>query len=208
VDTTDPEVADFALAGGARVINDVSCLADVKLAETVARHGAQLIIMHSRGSMAQMRGFSEWPDRDYGDIIADVLTEWSAARDRAVAAGVRSDDIMLDPGLGFSKNARHSFEILRRLGELKAAGARIALGPGRKSFISAVDPVSPPEGRRTQTRPAGPEDRLGGTIAACLRAMEEGVDILRVHDVGAVRQALAVFRAASSATAKTEVARA
>lgn len=195
VDTTDPEVASYALAQGARVINDVSCLADAKLADAVARHGAQLIITHSRGSMAQMPGFSDWPERDYGDIIADVLSEWSRARDRAVAAGVRSDDIMLDPGLGFSKNAAHSFEILRRLGELKSAGARIVLGPGRKSFISALDPV-------------GPEERLGGTIAACLRAMEAGVDILRVHDVRAVRQALAVFRATSGVSTQTEVARA
>jgi dihydropteroate synthase len=157
--------------------------------------------------MAQMPGFSEWPDRDYGDVIADVLTEWGRARDRAVAAGVPPDDVMLDPGLGFSKNAGHSFEILRRLDELKAAKARIVLGPGRKSFISAVDPAgqSAAGGAR---KPAGPEERLGGTIAACLRAMEGGVDILRVHDVRAVRQALAVFRAASRATTQAEVARA
>lgn len=183
IDTTHPAVAERMLKLGAHVVNDTSCLADEELALVAARHQAKLVIMHSRGPMNRMPGFSQYPDEAYGDIIADVLEEWSAARDRAVAAGVRRSDILLDPGLGFAKNARHSYEILTRLAELSKAGARIVVGPSRKSFIASADPA-PPEGR------------LGGTIAACLLAVQRGASILRVHDVRDVRQALAVAHAA------------
>jgi dihydropteroate synthase len=185
IDTTSPEVAEFAVGCGARIINDISCLADEGLADVAARHGAALVITHSRGPMSGMPGFSEWPDDDYGDVVDDVIAEWGAARNRAVARGVPTGHVLFDPGLGFSKNARHSLELLRRAAELRRAGAPVVLGPGRKSFIAAVDP-SPPQ------------DRLGGTVAACLAAAAAGVDVLRVHDVGVVRQALALGRALAS----------
>jgi len=186
VDTTSPEVADHALSLGARIVNDVSCLADDDLARVTARHGAALVITHARGPMQKMAGFSQWPDGGYGDVVADVLAEWSAARERACAAGVRREDVILDPGLGFSKNARHSLKLLRRLGELGRAGALVAVGPGRKSFIASVDP-SPPE------------ERLGGTIAACVLAVQHGAKLVRVHDVRPVRQALALTHALGGA---------
>lgn len=182
VDTTSARVADRALSLGAHVVNDVSCLADVGLARVVADHGASLVIMHSRGAMSEMRGFSDHPDDAYGDVIADVLAEWCAARDRALSAGVPASDILLDPGIGFAKNARQSLEVAVRLAELHSAGAAIVYGPSRKSFIHAVDPSTPAE-------------RLGGTIAACLAAADRGAAILRVHDVRDVRQALRVHRA-------------
>jgi dihydropteroate synthase len=184
VDTTDPEVAGFALEKGARVVNDVSCLANVELARVAARHGAAIVITHSRGPMSKMAGFSEWPQGGYTDIVAEVRSEWEAARGRACDAGVRRENVWFDPGFGFSKNAQHSFELLRRLDELKASEALLVVGPGRKSFLSAADP-------------APPEDRLGGTIAACLLAVQRGARLLRVHDVREVRQAMAVLRAAS-----------
>ena len=99
-----------------------------------------------------------------------------------LTAGVERSHILFDPGLGFAKNARQSLELLRRLAEFGRAGARVVVGPSRKSFVAAVDPV-PPEGR------------LGGTIAACLVAVARGATVLRVHDVRAVRQALLVLRA-------------
>lgn len=193
VDTMSPAVADYALAKGARIVNDVSCLADEGLADVAARRGAALIVTHCRGRMTDMTGFSQWPDGGYVDIVDDVLWDWEAARTRAVARGMSARDIVLDPGLGFAKNARQSLEILRRLSEFQRADAIIAVGPGRKSFVAALDP-SPPA------------DRLGGTIAACLVAAQHGAHILRVHDVGAVRQALMLFLAV--ATPATEVARA
>ncbi len=183
IDTTHPEVAERMLGLGADVINDTSCLADDELARVTASHAATLIIMHSRGPMSRMPGFSKYPDDAYADVVEDVLEEWSAARDRAVAAGLPRRDVLFDPGLGFAKNARHSYEILTRLAEFTRTGARVVVGPSRKSFIATADP-------------APPDQRLGGTIAACLLAVQRGASMLRVHDVRDVRQALSVARAA------------
>lgn len=182
VDTTDATVADAVLARGVTLINDVSCLADPALAEAVSRHGAWLALTHVRGSMTQMTGFSRWPDDDYEDIVADVAREWDQARKTAVTLGVDADQVMFDPGLGFAKNARHSFTLLGRLRAFRALGAPILVGPSRKSFIAAVDD-SPPS------------RRLGGTVAASVCAALNGADVLRVHDVFEVRQALGVLSA-------------
>lgn len=191
IDTTTPEVARFALERGARIVNDVSCLRDPDLARVAAEHGAVLIITHSRGPMSRMQDFSRWPEGDYGDVVKDVLAEWGAARDVATSLGVRRENVWLDPGLGFGKSARHSLELLARLAELRAAGTIVVVGPGRKSFISAVDPSPPAE-------------RLGGTIAACLTAVSRGAHVLRIHDVREVRQALALTRATAQAEPRGE----
>jgi dihydropteroate synthase len=185
VDTTLPEVADRMLALGAHVVNDVSCLSDPELARVTARHDAALIVMHSRGPMSQMPGFSQYPQDGYGDVVEDVRAEWRAARERALGCGMSPANVWLDPGIGFAKNARHSFEILKRLSEFSSEGVPVVFGGSRKSFIAAVDDA-----------PA--DRRLGGTIAACLLAAERGAKILRVHDLEEVRQALAVARAAAS----------
>jgi dihydropteroate synthase len=182
VDTTRPRVAERMLAIGAVLVNDVSCLADADLARVTARAGATLVLMHTRGLLGSMSGFSEYPDDAYDDVVADVRREWCAARDRAVAAGLPAERIWFDPGIGFGKNARQSFELLRRLGELRDLGVPLVVGASRKSFIVAVDDV-------------GPEERLGGTIAACLWCAAQGAAVLRVHDVRAVRQALSVAAA-------------
>ena len=179
VDTTSPRVAERMLAIGAVLVNDVSCLADSDLARVTARAGATLILMHTRGSLGSMAGFSDYPEDAYDDVVADVRREWCDARDRAVAAGLPRDRVWFDPGIGFGKNARQSFELLRRLAELRDLKVPLVVGASRKSFIRAVDD-------------AGPEERLGGTIAACLWCAAQGADVLRVHDVRAVRQALSV----------------
>jgi dihydropteroate synthase len=193
IDTTNPRVAEHALGMGAEIVNDVSCLDDVDLARVTARFGAALILMHTRGGLGTMPGFSEYPDDAYDDVVADVRREWCAARDRAVAAGMPRERVWFDPGIGFGKNARQSFELLRRLGELRDLGVPLVVGPSRKSFIRLVDDVEPAE-------------RLGGTIAACLWCAARGARVLRVHDVRAVRQALSVSAQLGPATA--EVARA
>ena len=182
VDTTRADVAERVLEWGADVINDVSCLSEPELAATVARHEASLVIMHSRGAMSEMKGYSTWPDDDYQDIVRDVLRDWTPARDRAIEAGVASHEIYFDPGLGFSKNAKQSIEAMARLDEFAKENAPILVGPSRKSFIGAVDG-------------SAPSDRLGGTIAACLECVRRGATILRVHDVQPVRQALLLARA-------------
>jgi dihydropteroate synthase len=184
IDTQDPTVAARMLELGAHVINDVSCLANPDLAEVAARYDAILIVMHSRGPMAKMAGFSQYADSGYGDVVSDVLSEWRRARDQAVARGMRVKDVWLDPGLGFAKNARQSLELLARLDELAHEGVPLVVGPSRKSFIASVDG-------------APPESRLGGTVAACLLSVSRGASVLRVHDVASIRQALALARAAT-----------
>jgi dihydropteroate synthase len=184
IDTTSPPVAAYALAQGASIVNDVSCLADAALARTVAAAGGSLVLMHARGSMSDMRGFSDAPGDAYGDVVDDVRREWSAARQRAVAEGLDPREIVLDPGLGYMKNAAHSLALLQRLGELASLGAPIMVGPSRKSFIAKILGTD-----------VAPSERLGGSIAACLAAADRGAAILRVHDVFEVRQALAIHRA-------------
>ncbi len=182
IDTTSPQVAEQMLALGASLINDVSCLTDPDLARVVARAGAELLIMHARGPMHEMQGFSEYPDDAYTDVVQDVAREWSSARSLAQRSGLDAAKVFFDPGLGFAKNAKQSFQLLRRLHEFKALEAPIFVGPGRKSFIASVDPSTPTE-------------RLGGTVAACLVAAQKGAHAVRVHDVREVRQALAVLSA-------------
>jgi dihydropteroate synthase len=183
-------VARYALAEGASIINDVSCLADDDLARAVAAAGGALVIMHARGSMNRMRGYSDAPGDAYGDVVADVASEWRAARDRATENGLTARAIAFDPGLGYMKNAAHSLELLRRLGEFASLEAPVVVGPSRKSFIV----------KATRSE-AAPAERIGGTIAACLAAADGGADILRVHDVAEVKQALALRRALRDAHA-------
>lgn len=193
VDTASPEVAGAALERGAHIINDVTCLSDPELATAVARHDAYLLISHARAHQSEMAGFSEWPDDDYRDVVADVLCDLVAARTRAVDRGVQVDRVWFDPGLGFSKNARHTIELLAHTRELVASRAVTVVGASRKSFIKTLH-ESPPE------------ERLGGTLAASLWAARAGAQVLRVHDVAAMRQALLV-EAALAEAARSESSR-
>ncbi|MEP7053534.1 MAG: dihydropteroate synthase [Pseudomonadota bacterium] len=185
VDTASPAVARHALELGAHLINDVSCLAEPALAGACADHGAPLIIMHARGPAATMAGFSVYPDDAYANVIEDVRREWRAARERAVAAGMAAEDVFFDPGLGFAKNAQQSYALLAGLARFQQEGL-IVVGPSRKSFIGALDGTAPNE-------------RLGGSVAACLLAAARGAGILRVHDVREVRQALRLAAAVERA---------
>jgi dihydropteroate synthase len=189
IDTASPRVADAVLARGAHIINDVTCLADPELASAVAQHDGYLILSHARAHQSQMAGFSEWPDAAYGDVVGDVRRELEAARSEAVARGVAPDRVWFDPGIGFSKNARHSVELIARVGELVALGAVVVVGASRKSFIRSL-------------HDSAADERLGGSIAAGLWAARAGAQVLRVHDVAAHRQALAVEAALSFSGAR------
>jgi dihydropteroate synthase len=179
IDTADPEVAAACLDAGACAVNDVSCLRREELATVAAASGAVLVLMHARGTQEEMRGFGAVPDDAYGDVVEDVLREWEEAAIRAVAAGLAREALVMDPGLGFMKNARHSMALLRRTGELVArAGVPVAIGASRKSFL---------EHGRADVPPA---ERLGASIAAALHAARAGAAILRVHDVRATAQAI------------------
>ncbi len=179
IDTASAEVAEASLEAGACIVNDASCLRHGALARVVAARGAALVLMHARGSQEKMRGFSQYPDEGYGDVVRDVLREWGEAAERAALAGVRRRAMSMDPGLGFAKNARQSLDLLARLGEIVGSlDVPVAVGASRKSFLTVADAG------------ASPDERLGASIAAALHAARAGASILRVHDVRATRQAV------------------
>lgn len=197
IDTASAEVAAATLDAGACVVNDASCLRDEALASVVAARRAALVLMHARGPQEKMRGFSQYPDEGYGDVVRDVLREWGEAAERARSAGVGRDAIAMDPGLGFSKNARQSAELLARLGELvRSTGVPVAVGASRKSFLTVADSEAPAT------------ERLGASIAAALHAAREGASILRVHDLRATRQAVDLSRRLERSLSEARGARA
>lgn len=178
IDTTSAEVADACIDAGACAVNDVSCAREGELAKVAARRNAAYFLMHARGTQEEMMDFSSYPDDAYGDVVIDVLGEWSEAAARVREAGVK--DLVMDPGLGFAKNARHSGELLRRLSEIvSAAHAPVLVGASRKSFLKAL-----------VNDDSAPKDRIGASIAAALFARAAGARLLRVHDVRATRHAL------------------
>ncbi|ABS26539.1 dihydropteroate synthase [Anaeromyxobacter sp. Fw109-5] len=177
IDTTKAAVARAALAAGADLVNDVAGLADPALARVVAEAGAPVVLMHSRGTPADMQSRAS-----YGDLVAEVRAELAEALLRVAAAGVAPERVILDPGIGFAKTAEHGFELLARLGELRALGRPLLVGPSRKSFIGKVTGA-----------PVG--ERLPGTLAAVTAAVLAGVELIRVHDVAAARQAAQVAAA-------------
>ena len=178
VDTRKAEVARAALAAGARVVNDVSGLAhDPEMAATVAAAGAGVVLMHTRGTPTDMAERAH-----YGNVGAEVAEELGAAVARARAAGIPDGAVVVDPGIGFAKSAEHSIALLGDLGPIRALGFPVLVGPSRKSFLGTL-------------LDAPPEERLPGTLAACVVAYLEGARIFRVHDVRPVRRALIVAEA-------------
>ena len=144
IDTGDPEVAAACLDAGAHAVNDVTCLRDERLADVVAQHEAGLVLMHARGRQEDMAGFSQYPDDAYNDVVTEVCAEWESAAQRACSHGVRAEAMVMDPGLGFAKNARQSTELLARIGEIvDSVDAPVAVGASRKSFLTVVDPGAP-----------------------------------------------------------------
>jgi dihydropteroate synthase len=177
IDTRKAEVALAALAAGANMINDVSALADPALREVVAASGVPTVLMHTRGSPADMTSRAI-----YADIVGEVERELAEALARAVRAGVREEHIVLDPGLGFAKTAEHSLALLAALPRLRRLGRPLLVGPSRKSFLGVVTGA-----------PVG--ERLPGTLAAVTACVLAGVELLRVHDVAASLQAARVAAA-------------
>lgn len=180
VDTVKGVVARRCLAAGASIINDVSGgRLDADLLAAVAEAGAGLVLMHSRGGLAEMASYR---DATYEDLVRDVVDELAVAIERAERAGVRPEAIAVDPGLGFSKRTRHNWELLDQLEGLGSLARPILLGPSRKRFIGAA--TGQPVDRRDVA-----------TAAVCALGYERGARLFRVHDVEVTRDALAVARA-------------
>jgi dihydropteroate synthase len=190
VDTVKAEVARAALDAGADVVNDVSGLRlDDAMGRTVADARAGLVLMHSRGRVADMATYAH---ASYGDDpVAEVAAELEAALARSDAAGVDRDAVVLDPGVGFAKTSAHSLAALAGLPRLLALGRPLLVGASRKRFVGEISGV------------AEPAARVHGSVGAHVTALALGARIFRVHDVRAHREALdvgwAVLRAGAPA---------
>jgi dihydropteroate synthase len=168
IDTSKAAVAEAALAAGADLVNDVrGLLRDPDLAAVVARAGAPAVVMHDLE-----------PD-GRGDLVTSVLRELSRRLDRALAAGIAWENLVVDPGFGFGKDWRQNLELLRRLGDLRVLGRPVLSGTSRKSTIGKVLGLPP-------------GDRLEGTAATVALAVAGGADLVRVHDVRAMARVAAM----------------
>jgi dihydropteroate synthase len=182
VDTSKVAVARAALDAGATYVNDVTAFrAEPGLAALVADRGTDCCLMHMLGEPRTMQD-----DPRYDDVVSEVKAFLEERLAFAVAEGVPEERIALDPGIGFGKTVEHNLELLRRLDEIVALGRPVAIGTSRKSFLG-----------RLTGREVG--ERLPGTIATNVLALERGASVFRVHDVAPVRDALTVAAATVAA---------
>jgi dihydropteroate synthase len=179
IDTTKREVAEAALAAGATLVNDVSAFRFAPdLAALVASAGAHCCLAHMRGEPRTMQA-----EARYDDVVGEVKAFLEERLAFAVGEGIPEEHVWLDPGIGFGKNVDHNLELLRRLDEIVAIGRPVVIGTSRKSFLGKL------AGGR------GEDERLPGTIATNVMALERGACVFRVHDVRPVADALAIAAA-------------
>jgi len=176
VDTRKSKVAEAAVKAGASIVNDVSGLKhDGDMASVIAKYGLPVILMHMRLTPRDMQA-----DPRYKDVVREVIQELEGSLDIAKRAGIKEENCLIDPGIGFSKTPEHNLEILNRLDEFIVLGRPICVGVSRKSFLGRI------------LKDADANDKLLGTIAACVISIMKGASLLRVHDVKEVRKAVAV----------------
>lgn len=169
VDTYRAKTAEYALSKGAHILNDIWGLQyDPDMAAVAAKYSVPVIIMHNQKS------------EEYGDIIDDMKAYFFAAADRAIKMGVKPQNIWLDPGIGFGKNVKQNIEVIQRLAEITVYEYPVLLAPSRKRFIGAI------------LNDVAPEERDEGTVASCITGIIQGVDMVRVHNVGMHKKALSV----------------
>jgi dihydropteroate synthase len=183
IDTTKARVAAAALEAGAAIVNDVSGAAHDDLLAVTADAGAAYVLMHTRGTPQTMSGLAE-----YGDVVADVYEFLAAGIERCVDAGIALDRIIVDPGVGFAKTPEHNLLLLHGLRQLRGLGRPVLVGASRKSFLGALLDGAPAD------------DRLEASLACVAAAVNQGVAIVRVHDVAASVRAARVARAISTAS--------
>ena len=177
-DTRRPAVMEAALSAGAHLINDVSALRhDPRSLEFAARSGAPVVLMHAPGEGEDLHGGAS-----YTDVVLDVFDWLAARRDAALAAGIAREKILLDPGIGFGKSVAENLLLLNALPLFHALGQPLLLGMSRKRMIGALSGEAPAH------------QRLGGSVALAVKAMDAGVQVLRVHDVAETVQAVRVWR--------------
>jgi dihydropteroate synthase len=175
VDTYKPAVARAAIAAGARIVNDVSGLRDPQLADVCAESGAALVLMHTRAAPRERLQDPEL----YGEIVEEALAFLAERIELALAAGMRAEQLIVDPGPDFAKTPAQTIRLLRDLARLHELGRPLLLAISRKDFIGALTGRSPRE-------------RLAGTLAALAHGLDRGAHIYRVHDVAAAADFLTV----------------
>jgi dihydropteroate synthase len=179
IDTRKAAVAEAALAAGAGIINDVSALGfDTGMGPLAARVQVPVILMHAQGTPQVMQA-----DPRYDDVLLDVYDALAARIDHAVSAGIARDKIMIDPGIGFGKTQAHNLALLQRLSLFHSLGCPILLGASRKRFVGTIGQAD------------DPAQRMPGSVAVALAGIAQGVQMLRVHDVGETRQAMRLWSA-------------
>lgn len=178
IDTTKAEVAEAAISAGASIVNDISAgRFDPRMFPFVAGSGAGLVLMHMQGTPKTMQ-----INPRYEDVVGEVKAFLAERVDEAVASGIRRESLIIDPGIGFGKNLADNLLLLKNLHAFGDIGRPILVGVSRKSFIGKVLNLEA-------------QERLEGTIAAAVLAMERGASLLRVHDLQAIRRAVAVAEA-------------
>jgi dihydropteroate synthase len=179
VDSYTPEVVEYALKSGFSLINDITGAADDAITALTVNYGARLCIMHMQGTPQTMQ---EKPH--YEDVTAEVSAFFESRIARCEALGMKREDIILDVGIGFGKSLEHNLALIKNMEHFTHFGCEVLIGASRKSMIEKITPASA-------------EERLPGTLAIHLKAVENGASIVRCHDVAEHRQALAVWRALS-----------
>jgi dihydropteroate synthase len=177
VDTRRPQVMQAALRAGASMINDIEALTAPGAIEAVAKSQCAVCLMHMKGEPATMQ-----KEPHYDDVVGEVLLFLKNRSDKAMQAGIARERILVDPGFGFGKTVAHNLELLRRLGEFSTLNLPLLAGWSRKSSLGKIT-----------GRAAG--ERLAGSLAAALLALQGGATILRVHDVKETRDVIAVWQA-------------
>ena len=178
IDTRRPGVARAAVAAGASIWNDVTALEfDTRSPKMAALLGCEVVLMHMRGSPETMQD-----NPHYKDVVADVMAYLKGRMRAAMKAGVKPENIIIDPGIGFGKRLEDNLDLLQHLDDFHKLGCPILLGTSRKSFIGKIDGSTV-------------DERLGGSIASALWGASMGASILRAHDVKETVQALKVWRA-------------
>ncbi|OPY15281.1 MAG: Dihydropteroate synthase [Syntrophus sp. PtaU1.Bin005] len=188
IDTTKSEIAREALAAGAEIINDISAMTfDEAMSEAVRDSGAAIVLMHMRGKPKDM----QLGDLTYRSVQGDVFAYLEERIDQAVSEGLRKEQMIIDPGLGFGKTPADSLKLLKHLREFRALGRPILVGPSKKRFVAL--------GSGGPEFLSDPQQRLEGTAAAVAAAIMNGAHIVRVHDVPAMKKVAAMTDALLSA---------
>ena len=177
VDTYTPDVAEYALNSGFTLINDITGASNEEIIKLAVKHEVKLCIMHMKGTPKTMQKAPM-----YDDVMVEVSDFFEARIAKCESLGLRRENIILDVGIGFGKTLEHNLILIKNMAHFKVFGCEVLVGASRKSMIHKIIPATT-------------EERLPGTLAIHLKAVENGASIIRCHDVAEHQQALAVLRA-------------